>query len=140
MQEGYSFVWEATQNPYMKTSDGRIIPLSVDGFIPYLVDESTQDIVLPAPAADAHLPEQPVEQDPLGRRDLQEEARSLPHLLTHFPKNPWCDSCRRAKLIRKACPARDTELPPEAVFGDYLTVDHMIFNGFQLDVKGKLRL
>ena len=81
-------MWEANQNPYMKTSDGKIIPLSVDGFIPYLVDESTQDIVLPAPEADARPQEQPVEDDPLGRRDLQAEAKSLPHLLTDFPRTP----------------------------------------------------
>ena len=70
-----------------------------------------------------------------GRRDLKLLANSVPHLLTHFPKNPWCDSCNWAKLIRKACPVRDAELPHGAVFGDYLTADHMIFNGFSASVK-----
>jgi hypothetical protein len=29
---------------------------------------------------------------------LREEANSLYHLLTHKPKNPFCESCRRAKM------------------------------------------
>ncbi|MFM7978473.1 MAG: hypothetical protein ACKPKO_04080, partial [Candidatus Fonsibacter sp.] len=32
------------------------------------------------------------------RRSLQEEANSLFHLPTHKPKNPYCESCRRAKM------------------------------------------
>ena len=50
------------------------------------------------------------------KRDRKKSVRGLPHLLTHFPKNPWCDACRRTKLIRKACPIRDAELPHEAKF------------------------
>ena len=29
---------------------------------------------------------------------LRAEANSLYHLLTHKPKNPFCESCRRAKM------------------------------------------
>ena len=29
---------------------------------------------------------------------LREEANSLYHLLTHKPNNPFCESCRRAKM------------------------------------------
>ena len=32
---------------------------------------------------------------------LREEANSLYHLLTHKPKNPFCESCRRAKMKEK---------------------------------------
>ena len=32
---------------------------------------------------------------------LREEANSLYHLLTHKPKNPFCEPCRRAKMKEK---------------------------------------
>ncbi|MFM7988092.1 MAG: hypothetical protein ACKPKO_53140, partial [Candidatus Fonsibacter sp.] len=35
---------------------------------------------------------------PTTRRSLREEANTLYHLLTHQPKNPYCESCRRAKM------------------------------------------
>ena len=44
MEEGYTFVWEAKQNPYMKTPEGQIIPLSVDGYTPYLNNEIPQTL------------------------------------------------------------------------------------------------
>ena len=119
MEEGFSFVWEAGKAPYMRTPDGRVIHLSVDGNIPYLVDDPNEKVVLPAVGGELEAPPPPNAIDEEGgRRDLKLLANSVPHLLTHFPKNPWCDSCKRAKLIRKACPNRDAELPPTAVFGD----------------------
>ena len=41
---------------------------------------------------------------PEGMRNfLKEEASSLHHQLIHRPKNPYCDTCRRAtmRLVRK---------------------------------------
>ena len=35
------------------------------------------------------------------RRSLREEANSLLHLLTHKPKNPYCEACRTAKRKEK---------------------------------------
>ena len=36
-----------------------------------------------------------LEIDPVrGARDLQEEAKSLKHKLTHLPKNPYCQACQ----------------------------------------------
>ena len=137
VEHGYSFIWEANKAPYMRNSDGQLIHLTVDAHIPYLIDDSSEQLVLPAvgvePVADPA--EFPGEDG--SNRDLKAIAQSLQHLLTHFPKNPWCDACRRAKLIHKACPVRDAELPHEAKFGDYLTVDHMIRNGFRLAVPVK---
>ncbi|MFM7979396.1 MAG: hypothetical protein ACKPKO_08785, partial [Candidatus Fonsibacter sp.] len=34
----------------------------------------------------------------IARRSLKKEAHSLYHLLTHKPKNPYCESCRRATM------------------------------------------
>ena len=35
------------------------------------------------------------------RESLRDEANSLYHLLTHKPKNPYCEACRRAKMKEK---------------------------------------
>ena len=32
------------------------------------------------------------------RRSLREEARSVRHLCTHLPKNPYCEDCCRGKM------------------------------------------
>ena len=95
MEQGYSFTWKANATPYMEGSDGRIIRLTVDGNTPYLVDDSSEQFALPAvglgPAIEpAALPEE----SDVGKRDLKAIAQSLQHLLTHFPKNPWCHACR----------------------------------------------
>ena len=103
----------------MKTPEGRVIHLSVDGNIPYLIDDPTEKIVLPAVGGEREVPAPtPAPEEDAGRRDLKLLANTVPHLLARYPKNPWCDACRRAKLIRKACPIRDAELPHAAVFGD----------------------
>ena len=115
MEDGYSFVWEANQNPYMKIPEGRIITLFVDGNIPYLTDDASDNVVLLAVAGDGEVLPPPDPEEDGHRRDVKKLANSLPHLLTHFPKNPWCDACRRAKFIRTACPMRDAELPPDAL-------------------------
>ena len=35
-----------------------------------------------------------------GQQALKEEARSLSHLMTHTPKNPYCDVCNKAKMYK----------------------------------------
>ena len=46
-------------------------------------------------------PPAPVESDAQRkmRRDLKADALSPRHLLTHKPKNPYCDSCVRGKML-----------------------------------------
>ena len=50
MEEGYSFIWEANSEPYMKGPDGRVVALKVRGYVPYLVDMG------PMPARASHEP------------------------------------------------------------------------------------
>ena len=38
---------------------------------------------------------------PVAKKSLQEEANSLYHLVTHTPKNPYCEACRRAQMKEK---------------------------------------
>ncbi len=60
----------------------------------------------------------------IARRYLCEEARSLHHQLRHKPKNPYCDTCTRAKfrLVRnmKGSFKQDVELWGQPVTGDHV--------------------
>jgi hypothetical protein len=56
------------------------------------------------------------------------EARSVEHLCTHIPKNPFCPACQQAKAQRR--PARDNKKivqlgPPPSGNGDQITCDHL---------------
>ena len=36
----------------------------------------------------------------MGEKALREEARSIQHMLTHIPKNPYCEIWQRAKMFK----------------------------------------
>ena len=61
---------------------------------------------------------------------LKEDAKSLSHMLTHVPKNPYCTTCQRAKMQAKSAPNRkglhsDGSARPKG-FGVEATADHFI--------------
>ena len=118
------------------------IPLLVDNFVPYLrsgydpvmaaskkarapakLKEASDDEGVPPPPA----PLAGAEAEAKTRRDRRAEAKSLEHQLCHFPKNPYCPTCRQAKMMQK--PARKTNKPesekPQS-FGQCVTGDHII--------------
>ena len=69
----------------------------------------------------------PVELDKQAKLKL--EAQSTQHLLTHRPKNPYCQSCQRAKLQRKAHAKKKTpveERHEAKAFGDLITGGHIV--------------
>ena len=58
---------------------------------------------------------------------LRAQAVSLQHLLTHLPKNPFCEACLRSKLNK--VPARKIAKVAEeqpTSFGEKVTCDHLI--------------
>ena len=66
------------------------------------------DVDVPASGPGGLGEEQSSSDDDIGDRvvhhtdiSLREEANSLYHLLTHKTKNPFCESCRRAKMKEK---------------------------------------
>ncbi|MFM7979837.1 MAG: hypothetical protein ACKPKO_11020, partial [Candidatus Fonsibacter sp.] len=65
---------------------------------------------------------------PTTRRSLREEANSVYHLLTHKPKDPYCDSCRRAKMKEQRKYAGSYQNTAtcwgELVTGDHITSTH----------------
>ncbi len=72
------------------------------------------------------------------RRNLQKEAKSMHHLLTHFPKIPeYCTTCRDAKAqhvahynkrrrFAKETGIDDYKVEPLTHFGERFTLDHII--------------
>ena len=68
--------------------------------------------------------------EPNLRERLQQEARSQEHMLTHYPKNRYCEICCRSKMTmryhrRKALEEKE-ETPP-LHFGHRLRADHILF-------------
>ena len=58
---------------------------------------------------------------------LKEEAKSLGHLMSHHPKNPYCDVCNKAKMTKPPSYRRDGSSIVEAKkFGDHITCDFLI--------------
>ena len=46
-------------------------------------------------------PPERIPSDKGGRRRLKEEAMTIEHLLTHKPKNPYCEACCRGNMCAK---------------------------------------
>ena len=65
-----------------------------------------------------------------GAEQLRAEATSVAHQLSHFPKNPFCEVCIKAKMFKP--PSRRTggsrQVKAEK-FGDHLTADFLITRG-----------
>ena len=58
-------------------------------------------------------------------RACRKELCAEPFIMTHIPKNPFCQGCLRAKLNAKQ--ARSRRIKSEAnAFGDTVTADHLI--------------
>ena len=61
---------------------------------------------------------------------LRDEAVSKEHQLFHFPKNPFCDSCNRARLLarrvrRKPWPDHEPDEHAAKCFGEVIAADHI---------------
>jgi hypothetical protein len=50
--------------------------------------------------------------------------------MRHYPKNPYCDACQRARIQTKGCYKQNKdegEMPKK--FGEQVTADHIVLNG-----------
>ena len=62
-----------------------------------------------------------------GEAALREEARSLRHMMTHTPKNPFCETCKCAKMYKPTKRSKGESLTVESnKFGDHITGDHLV--------------
>ena len=63
------------------------------------------------------------------RERLIAESKTLNHQMTHFPKNRYCEICRRAKMtgrVHRSRTREDPEETPPLHYGHRLRVDHII--------------
>ena len=59
--------------------------------------------------------------------DLIAEAASAKHQFTHFPKNPYCRTCQRARMMAPQARRKGGQKRVETqVFGDHIIGDHVI--------------
>ena len=57
-----------------------------------------------------------------GKAALKAEAKSKRHMLTHIPKNPYCDVCSKAKMYKPPGYAKGGSSMVDAKkFGDHVT-------------------
>ena len=64
---------------------------------------------------------------PHERRCLFREAKSIHHLMTHLPKNPYCQACNRAKMYAERATKSSAPMADKPKkFGDQVTCDHVI--------------
>ena len=90
-------------------------------------DGSPSGPVPPAPPAPppggSHPPH-----DTKGVEALKAEAKSIHHLMTHVPKNPYCEVCKRAKMHKPpSYQVGGTRTIEAKSFGDHITgADHVI--------------
>ena len=157
MENGYTFIWKPYSNPRLVDSKGREIPLLVDNFCPYLRNGSATSMAakplrgpqtvdtnrrkaaapsggkpLPDDVDSADAPPPPPEMEAgveRKHRDPRAEAKSAEHMMCHFPKNPHCPTCQRAKMMQK--PARKTNKTIDSKpqeFGQLVTADTIIAN------------
>ena len=64
--------------------------------------------------------------DTKGIEALKKEAKSIHHLMTHIPKNPYCEVCKRAKMYKPpSYKVGGTRTIEAKSFGDHITADHV---------------
>ena len=85
------------------------------------VEPPTDDSNPSDDALDDQVPGPLVAERGRGEALLKREANSITHLMTHIPKNEFCDVCRKAKMIKYPSRARGGSRQIEAEsFGDML--------------------
>jgi hypothetical protein len=151
MELGYSFHWKAGKNPVLVTPGGKVVCLAVEKNVPLLrvgepdmkaeVPKEFENVpvaagveedegVGPAPAvvpapAEPEMGDADEDSRALPRaHQLELDAKSRTHKLTHLPKNPRCESCVRGKMKEKYS-RRGAFRRQLTKWGELITFDHM---------------
>jgi ethanolamine utilization cobalamin adenosyltransferase len=69
---------------------------------------------------------------PSKRHRLEEEAKSLKHMMSHYPQNPFCRVCNESKAkerYRHQHTEEEREAKMPEGFGTLVTADHMVLRG-----------
>ena len=81
-----------------------VVSLEVIGDIPYFVTDQCQPCT-PTPSDGDAVEKGELEEKAINLKvdsveALKAETKSINDLLTHLPKNPYCDACMRAKMYK----------------------------------------
>ena len=153
VEQGCSFVWPANGKPILVRPDDNVVELKGEGHVPVL-DDSCKVFSKEKYKKDKHLkklfamptsqscPAQESEDEELlhelvpeddshdrSRKpeDLIAEAASAKHEFMHFPKNPYCRTCQRARMMAPHARRKGGQKRVEIqVFGDHIIGDHVI--------------
>ena len=156
LEQGYDFVWPKGSKPFFIRPDGKTVFFKIASRVPFVdseckaeVHDGTQNLVeaLEAFQSPSHAiaaskvaaKEPEVELDPgdgesddegegpkKTEENLRAEAMSPSHLLTHRPKNPYCETCKRAKMLKPQARRKGGSRFVEAeAFGDHIVADHV---------------
>ena len=112
---------------------GKRLKLKEDWSLPHFGDELDLCLGPGREPGDAPLDDEDDEDfpwEPSLREKLQQEARTPEHLLTHYPKNRYCEICCRSKMTmryhrRKA--VEEKEETPPLHYGHRMRADHLTF-------------
>ena len=152
MDQGYSFVWPAGSSPFLVRPDGKAVVLKVDGHVPILDDScpvvSTKSfkpakvrklLALPGVSKPIRDEEEgidegvnPDDEEVVAVRsrksaDLIVEAQSSKHQFLHFPKNPFCRTCQRARMLAPYARSNSGQARVDTTrFGDHIIADHVL--------------
>ena len=130
IEHGFAFWWPwGSYRPVLINTDGVEIPFEVENFVPFLTEYGERCLAYPQMSLSALLPAPAGKEPSQKEQDLRAAATSKEHLLLHLPKNPFCDTCNRAKA--RACTHRKqnpetTTTATLTAFGEWLTGDHLI--------------
>ena len=105
---------------------GELAPGPPAAMTPDIVDGTDSDVEVPEEVDERlQLPEpKPIDR---GEAALREEARTLRHMMTHTPKNPFCETCKCSKMYKPTKRHKGESLTVESTkFGDHITGDHLI--------------
>ena len=132
----------------MVRPDGALIQLKVDGHVPHMDSSCKAESPLsaaaaskpaPEPAHDNGIDEGDAPHDEVERfvrshkeQDLVAEASTKEHLFAHYPKNPFCRTCQRAKMLAPHARSKGGQGRLETkAFGDHIILKANIEPGIK---------
>ena len=79
---------------------GELAPGPPAAMTPDIVEGSEDEAEAPEEPVDGRLQLPEPKAIDRGEAALREEARTLRHMMTHTPKNPFCETCKCAKMYK----------------------------------------
>ena len=106
---------------------GELAPGPPAAMTPDVVEGSEDEAEAPEEPVDGRLQLPEPKVIDRGEAALREEARTLRHMMTHTPKNPFCETCKCAKMYKPTKRSKGESLTVESnKFGDHITGDHLV--------------